>query len=419
MLKVNIVGIGPGNENSMTKEAVQAIQQSACLIGDKRVVAPFENMGKSILHSSSVKDIKDYIKNYGEKNYGENHDEYGKKNEVSILVSGDVGFYSLAKSYLDDDETIGEIKLICGISSLQYFCSKLKTSWDDVMTVSLHGRDSSILDKVMNSHKVFVLTGGKNSPADICKTLCEYGLDSIQVSVGENLSYDEEKIITDSAENIAKMAFGSLSAMLIINHNPISKQVITHGLPDDLFIRGDVPMTKQEIRAISLSKLQLYSADIVYDIGAGTGSVAVEIALQARSGMVYAVEKELDALELIKKNKEKFGTVNLIIIPSKAPDGIEDLPKPDKVFIGGNGGNLSSILDVVFSKNPDVRVVINAITLETLHDTVSYFRHKLEIDVEIANITVSKAKKIGANNLMFGQNPVTIITAQRNVQSIK
>lgn len=413
MLNVNIVGIGPGNENSMTKEAVQAIEQSACLIGDKRVVAPFENMGKSILHSSSVKDIKDYLKNYDE-----NHDDYTKNSEVSILVSGDVGFYSLAKSFLEDKETIGEIKLICGISSLQYFCSKLKTSWDDVMTVSLHGRDSSILDKVMNNHKVFVLTGGKNTPADICKTLSEYGLD-VQVSVGENLSYSEEKITTDSAKNIANMFFGTLSAMLIINHNPISKQVITHGLPDDLFIRGDVPMTKQEIRSISLSKLQLYSTDIVYDIGAGTGSVSVEIAHQARSGMVYAVEKELDALELIKRNKEKFGVGNLIIIPSKAPDGIEDLPKPDKVFIGGNGGNLDSILDVVFGKNPDVRVVINAITLETLHDTVSYFKHKPEINVDIVNITVSKAKKIGANNLMFGQNPVTIITAQRNVQSVK
>ena len=413
MLKVNIVGIGPGNENSMTKEAVQAIEQSACLIGDKRVVAPFENMGKAILHSSSVKDIKNYLKNYGE-----NRENYAKNSEVSILVSGDVGFYSLAKSFLDDDETIGEIKLICGISSLQYFCSKLKTSWDDVMTVSLHGRDSSILDKVMNNHKVFVLTGGKNTPADICKTLSEFGLD-VQVSVGENLSYAEERITTDSAGNIAKMVFGPLSAMLIINHNPITDKVITHGLPDDLFIRGDVPMTKQEIRSISLSKLQLLSTDIIYDIGAGTGSVAIEIALQAANGTVYAIEKETDALELIKKNKEKFGTVNLIIIPSKAPDGIEDLPKPDKVFIGGNGGNLSSILDVVFGKNPDVRVVINAITLETLHDIVGYFRPKPEIDVEIVNITVSKAKKVGANNLMFGQNPVTIITAQRNVNSIK
>jgi len=401
----------------MTKEAVQAIEQSACLIGDKRVVAPFENTGKSILHSSCVKDIKDYLKNY-RKDYDENRKNSAETMEVSILVSGDVGFYSLAKSFLDDDESIGEIKLRCGISSLQYFCSKLKTSWDDVITVSLHGRDSSILDKVMNNHKVFVLTGGKNTPQDICKELNEYGLD-VQVSVGENLSYSEEKITTDSAENIAKMVFASLSVMLIINHNPISKQVITHGLPDNLFIRGDVPMTKQEIRSISLSNLQLNSTDIIYDIGAGTGSVAVEIALQARGGIVYAVEKELDALELIKKNKEKFGTANLIIIPSDAPGGLEELPIPDKVFIGGNGGNLCSILDVVFGKNPDVRIVINAITLETLHDTVDYFRHKPEIDIEIVNITVSKAKKVGTNNLMFGQNPVTIITAQRNVQSIK
>ncbi len=414
MLKINIVGIGPGNELSMTKEAFQAIARSSVLIGDKRVLTPFIDMGKSIVHSSSVPEIKDFLITEG------------KDSEVSILVSGDVGFYSLAKSFMTDDQGIGQVNLICGISSLQYFCSKLHTAWDDVVTVSLHGRNEEFIDRVMSRHKVFVLTGGQNTPANICRTLCSNGLGDLEVSVGENLSYPNEKITTDKARNLVDRTFSSLSTIMIINHEAkITKEaitqskqrktkgVVTHGLPDELFYRGEVPMTKQEIRAISLAKLQLQKTDIVFDIGAGTGSVAVEIALQAVEGRVYAIEKKQDALELIRQNKEKFGTDNLSLIVADAPEGLDELPAPAKVFIGGHGGNLQSILDTVLNKNPDVRIVINAITLETLHDTLSYFRPKCDIGIEIVNISVSKAKMLGHSNLMMAQNPVYIITAQR------
>lgn len=413
MRKVNIIGIGPGNELSMTRQAVQAIEYSSCLIGDKRMLKPFENNGKTIIYSTNYKEIRNYLKEQS----GDDCAGTGQTSEVSILVSGDVGFYSLAKSFLEDDDGVGEITLICGISSLQYLCSKLKTPWDDVSTISLHGRDSQFMTEVQKNHKLFVLTDGKNTPAQICRKLCEAGLDSIEVSVGENLSYPDEKITTAQAREIAGMEFSVLSSMLIINHQMLTRQAVTHGLPDDLFIRGDVPMTKQEVRAVSISKLQLQSTDIVYDIGAGTGSAAVEMALQVSEGMVYALERKSEALELIGKNKEKFRTANLMIIPAFAPDGLDDLPSPHKVFIGGHGGNLDKILDIIFDKNPDVRVVINAITLETLSDAMNYFRHKTDMDVEIVNMTVSKSKKVGQNNLMLANNPINIITVQRNIKA--
>lgn len=401
----NIIGIGPGNNLTLTKEAENAIRRSSCLIGDQRVIASFQNLGKPAFYSSNVQEITDYLK------------KCGPDGEVSILVSGDVGFYSLAKGLLEQGEKLGEklgkIRLICGISSMQYFCSKLKLSWEDVETVSLHGRNANLIAKVMQNRKVFVLTGGNRTPSEICRMLCEYGLESLQVSVGENLSYENERITTAPAEKIAQGVFAKLNVLMIVNNKPFTRPCVTPGLPDEFFIRGDVPMTKQEVRAVTISKLQLCPADIAYDIGAGTGSVAVEMAMQLEEGFVYAVEKDPEGLELIRKNKEKLGVINLGVIAATAPGGLEELPKPDKVLIGGSGGNLEGILDTVFCKNPNVRVVINAITLETLNNTISYFKDKPDYNVEIVNIAVSKSRKIREYHLMTGQNPVYIITAQR------
>jgi precorrin-6Y C5,15-methyltransferase (decarboxylating) len=401
MPKVNIIGIGPGGHLTLTKEAEAAIFRSCCLIGDKRVLAPFENFKKPTIYSSNSNEINVFL-------------QYKADNEeVSILVSGDVGFYSLAKILLAKDEK-NDIRLICGISSLQYFCSKLKLAWDDVVTVSLHGREadlmSNLITKVKQNNKVFVLTGGENTPTSICRTLCEYGLGSLQVHIGENLSYPEEQINSGLACDIAQRDFAKLNVLMIVN-NQLTNRVTTPGIPDDFFIRGKVPMTKQEVRVVTIAKLQLCPTDIVYDIGAGTGAVAVEIAGQLANGKVYAIEKDLEAMELIAKNKQKFGVANLFLVSATAPVGLAELPRPDKVFIGGSSGNLKDILDLVFSRNPKLRVVINAVTLETLTETMNYFADRPEYQLEIVNLAVSKARNIGGYNLMTGQNPVYIITA--------
>jgi precorrin-6Y C5,15-methyltransferase (decarboxylating) len=401
MPRINIIGIGPGDQGSLTQEAENAIRRSKGLLGDKRVVAPFAESGKSIVYSSNAGEIAGYLQTCDD------------QEEVSILVSGDVGFYSLTKNLLACGEDKNKIHLICGISSLQYFCAKLQVAWDDVVTVSLHGREANLLAKVRKYRKVFVLTGGKNTPAAVCKSLCAYGFDSLQVSVGENLSYTNEKITTAPARDIKETVFAPLSVMLIRNPVPLTQETVNHGLPDHVFIRGSVPMTKQEVRAVSLAKLALGPADIAYDIGAGTGSVAVEMARQLPDGYVYAIEKDEEALALIQKNKQKFLAANLDIISALAPSGLESLPPPDKVFIGGSGGNLAAILHTVFAKNPGVRVVINAITLETLNQAVSYEKENPGLEMEVVQMTVSKSRKVGNSHLMTGQNPVNIITLQK------
>lgn len=246
---------------------------------------------------------------------------------------------------------------------------------------------------------------------NICKELCLYQMQDAVVSVGSNLSYENESIVSGTAETLAKQSFPALSVMLIEHTNSQSK-IVTHGLPDESFIRGNVPMTKSEVRSISLSKLQLEPHDIVYDIGAGTGSVAVEIALQIPHGCVYAVEKIMKHLPL-EQNKAQLGADCMNIVRGTAPDICKELPAPNKVFIGGSSGKMKEILSLLLEKNPDVRIVITAISIETLTESMTCCK-ELELPVlDITQACISKAKHMGRYHMMMGQNPVYIITAQR------
>lgn len=178
---------------------------------------------------------------------------------------------------------------------------------------------------------------------------------------------------------------------------------------DDLFIRGDVPMTKSEVRAVALSKLELSEESVLFDIGAGTGSVAVEAALMARRGHVYAIEKKAGAQELILKNREKFGAETLTLVRGSAPEALKTLPVPTHAFIGGGTAQLEEILEILFEKNPRVRVVINVIALESLNRVTSVINAK-GLEAEIVSVMVARAQNYGGLHQMKGENPVYVIS---------
>ena len=180
-------------------------------------------------------------------------------------------------------------------------------------------------------------------------------------------------------------------------------------MQDECFIRGGVPMTKSEIRAVSLSKLELREGDIVYDVGAGTGSVSVEAALFAKKGHVYAIEKEAEGCCLIGQNKEKFQVGNLTVKQGEAPEAFQGLPAPDRVFVGGSGGRLEEILDYVRAQNPQLRAVSPTITLETVARIPEYAGREA-LEAEVVCVQVSKARQIGQYHMMAAQNPVYIAT---------
>lgn len=403
MLRVNIVGIGPGNPELLTGAAIKAIKESNILIGDKRMLAAFAEADKKIYDTIKTADIVEIAASANP-----------EKDVLAVLVSGDVGFFSLAKTIsgkLPDCECVR----YCGISSLVYFAAKLQLSWDDAKIVSMHGRKQNLVAAVAENKKVFSLTGGEHTPQMLCAQLCEHGLSDVQVYVGENLSYPEEKITVGTAAEISKQNFPSLSVMMVINEQAAKYQPVVHGLADELFTRSKVPMTKQEVRSVSMSKLMPKATDKIYDIGAGTGSCSVELALLANKGQVWAFERNPEAVALIHKNKDLFGIENLEVIAGEALENIKNMPAPDCVFVGGSGGDLCEMLDIIYTKNSDCRIVINAITIETLAEVADYYKKHQDYSLEIVNVCVARSRKLGSYNLMMAQNPVYVMTALKKV----
>lgn len=179
---------------------------------------------------------------------------------------------------------------------------------------------------------------------------------------------------------------------------------------DEHFIRGRVPMTKSEVRAVSLSKLELGSRGILYDIGAGTGSVSVEAAMRLTEGQVYAVERNEEACSLIEQNKARFGLDNITVVSGLAPACLSGLPAPDYVFVGGSGGSFGELMETVLKLNPQVRIVINAIALETLAQVVGWMKEK-QRTAEVVLVQIARSRAAGDYQLMEGGNPVYVISA--------
>ena len=397
--KVSLVGIGMGTPDTLTQEGKQALESADLLIGARRMVEHIKRPGQEVWTGYKPEEICAYIAAHPE-----------HKN-VAIALSGDVGFYSGAKKLLETlhrELPMVQKKVYCGISSMIYFCAKLETPWEDVHPVSLHGRECNLPGLLRIYGKIFAIVGTTDGIAKLCQKLQSYGMGDVRVEVGERLSYPEEKITRGYAWQLTELETDSLSVVLFTREG--KETVVTHGIPDEAFIRGKVPMTKEEVRSISLSKLQLTRNSVIYDVGAGTGSVSIEAASLAKDGVVYAIEKKDEAIDLLEQNKRKFGTDNLEIIKGLAPEALEGLPAPTHAFIGGSSGNLKEILEVLLEQNPRVRVVINAIALETVAEAMQCLKSMAFTDVDIAQVSVAKGKKLGSYEMMMGQNPVYIFS---------
>ena len=394
--KIYLIGIGPGSNRELTAEATEILNGCDVVIGARSVVEAVGTVKPTFFEFDPEK-IKSFI---------EAHPSYRR---AAVVMRGDIGFYSGAKRII---EKFGEenVCVIPGVSSVAAFAAKIGVSWDDAALISLHGRESNLIYTVGANRKTFALTGGSNTVGAICAKLCQYGFGDITVTVGEKLSYPDEKITRGNAEMFKNREFDSLSVIYIENGN--AKKRFRCGIPDDEFIRGEVPMTKSEVRAITLSMLSLSSDSVVWDIGAGTGSVSVECALSAYEGRVYAVEKEHDAAELILINKLEFRADNIEVVEGRAPEVLDSLPSPTHVFIGGSSGNLSEILSEVIKKNPDARIVVNTVTLESQAE-VTLCAESLGLEIKDAVcVQVSRARKAGKYRLMNAMNPVFVFTLQ-------
>ena len=402
--KISLVGIGMGAEKTLTLEGKKALNEAELLIGAKRMTEAVQKPGQMVLHEYRSEKIVEYIR------------EHPKYRTVAIALSGDVGFYSGAKKLIDQLD--GNVEVICGISSVVYFMSKIGLSWDDAKIVSAHGRNCNLISLIRHNPKVFSILGTEDGVAVLASRLVYYGMGDVTLYVGENLSYENEKIFHDKAANLTEYRGDALSVVTACNEKATPMSAV-HGISDGEFLRGKAPMTKEEVRTVSLSKLRLSEDSVCYDVGAGTGSVSVEMALRAWMGQVYAIEKKEDALALLKENKKKFAVDNLVIIPGVAPEAMTELPAPTHAFIGGSSGNMQDIINLLLEKNPKVRIVINCITLETVTEAMNAIRDFGLEDVDIVQLAAARSKSIGRYHMMMGENPIYIISCSGRGEEIR
>jgi|UniRef100_UPI003FEE2B66 precorrin-6Y C5,15-methyltransferase (decarboxylating) len=402
--KISLVGIGMGAEKTLTLEGKKALNEAELLIGAKRMTEAVQKPGQMVLHEYRSEKIVEYIR------------EHPKYRTVAIALSGDVGFYSGAKKLINQLD--GNVEVICGISSVVYFMSKIGLSWDDAKIVSAHGRNCNLISLIRHNPKVFSILGTEDGVAVLASRLVYYGMGDVTLYVGENLSYENEKIFHDKAANLTEYRGDALSVVTACNEKATPLSAV-HGISDGEFLRGKAPMTKEEVRTVSLSKLRLSEDSVCYDVGAGTGSVSVEMALRAWMGQVYAIEKKEDALALLKENKKKFAVDNLVIIPGVAPEAMTELPAPTHAFIGGSSGNMQDIINLLLEKNPKVRIVINCITLETVTEAMNAIRDFGLEDVDIVQLAAARSKSIGRYHMMMGENPIYIISCSGRGEEIR
>lgn len=393
---VKLVSMGCGAAN-LTAQARTALEEADCLIGADRLL-------KQVSARPEVPRIRAVR---GEEILAALRTRPARN--PCVLLSGDAGFYSAAAGLIPllEREQI-PFEVLPGVSSLQAFAARLCQDWQGWNLYSAHGRNCDPVAAVCQGRPAFFLTGGTLGSAELCGFLTQAGLGGLRVDVGENLFCEGERLYTGTAAECAKMSFGPLSVLLVQPAPRPARRAA--GIRDEEFVRDKVPMTKQEVRAAILGKLAVGPHDVCWDVGAGTGSVSVELALQCRE--VWAVERERPALALLEQNRDKFGAWNLHIKGGEAPEALKGLPAPDKVFIGGSGGNLKEIVRAVHAANPKARVCISAIALETLHTAMTTLE-ELGYEGEVVQISVSRARKAGELHLLMAQNPVFLITGER------
>ena len=417
-MEITLAGIGMGSRNSLTKEVCEKIEKADILLGAERMIRPFKpRLEKKPLYLAKqmIPYLQEIQKKYSMECF-----------KVVVLFSGDSGFFSGCQSlYHALQEEIhkgrlhAEVHIMPGISSVAYFSACIGESYQDAAVYSMHGKELYDLARRMKTErKTFLIMSGVKDVNRLGEDLIKAGMTECEIITGFQLSYDNQQIEIRTAKECKEMKEEGLYICLVKNPNAVKKK-LTHGISDGEFLRDKVPMTKEEVREVSICKLKLCQDAVVFDIGSGTGSIAMEMAGLSPDIKVYAMEQKKEAVALIQKNKEKFQFENISVVEAKAPEGFKDLPKASHAFIGGSGGKLKEILQSLYEMNPDMRVVINAISMETICEIKEILGLYPIENEEIVQMQVSRAKEAGKYHLMQAENPVWIFAfnfARREVR---
>lgn len=390
---VLIVDCGIGNPVFLTRQAFAALKASGIWIGTEELFQ--ELKGISGEHKKVYLTDREHVCAELEELPGQ---------VAAILAEGvPGGKYSavmLKKEYANLDPV-----MVPGISKVSYLSEKTGISCEHAAVLDLDHCDAGILPMVRRNRTVFVFTKGHIELT--LRTLLAAGEKDLSVCIVENPGTDSEQIQRNSVEGAASQGYAPGSALIVMREKTAVQR--SFGIADEEFLRSEkIPMTKSEVRALIISRLMLTEDDIIYDVGAGTGSVSVECALAAPYGRVYSFEKEEAGLQLIQANAEKFGLTNIVPIPGTAPASFGHLPFPDAAFIGGSSGKMKDLIQILHSRNPDIRLAVTGVTLETVTETMNIMEG-LGMNPEVTEIQISVSKKAGQKHMMTARNPIFLI----------
>jgi precorrin-6Y C5,15-methyltransferase (decarboxylating) len=399
MKKIYVIGAGVEGQEGFSGRALELVGKAEILLGGERQLALFPDFaGETVVIGSNLGEMVERLRKTDRR--------------AVVLASGDPLFFGVGR-YLLRNLPEEEFEFVPNVSSVQYAFAKIKEPWDDAVFISAHGRGlKGAVDRIVANDKAAVLTDEDNTPAAIAAELIERGRDGYAAWVCENLGTAEEKIIETDVKGLLEIEAAPLNVLILIKEYEAGgdEYVPTLGIPDEEFSTIKKLITKEEIRVVTLAKLKLRHDMTLWDLGAGSGSVSIEADHLLPNGRIFAVERNPQCIEFIKENLNKFNARHVTLVEGEAPGCLETLPDPDRVFIGGSGGNLWDILEAVDGRLPaGGRVVLNAVTLDTLTAANEYFDNA-GYQVEVTVINIARTRPLTDYKMFEAYNPVYIIT---------
>ncbi|MBW2410712.1 MAG: precorrin-6y C5,15-methyltransferase (decarboxylating) subunit CbiE [Deltaproteobacteria bacterium] len=404
MNPVNIIGMGMGPQD-LTARHLTLIEQADVLVGGKRILDFFKD--SKAQKKSITKDIDAVIKFVRNKM---------KTHHVDVLASGYPLFYGIGATLA---QTLGTDKVVIhpNVSTVAAAFARIKEPWSDVHIVSLHGKKNKqkLLDVLEKGDCIAVLTDPRQNPTWLAQLLLEKNYCDFQICVLENLGAASERFKWYSLRQAAEMEYKSPNLVVLkrgAKKSEIKKQVHL-GMPDGWFAHRAGLITKSEVRAVCLSKLQLLPNHTMWDLGAGSGSVSIEASAILKKGRIFALEKNPQRIELIKENIQRFKVQNLKVKKAILPQGLDKLPAPDRVFIGGGGKDLGRIIKAAATvlKEKGI-IVINTVLIPSL-EIASKTLDQIGFESEIIQVQINRGSEMPWGQRFEGQNPVLIVCGMR------
>lgn len=400
---IYLIGFGIAGCEGLSSRALETIDNAEVLVGRQRHLDRLPDFSGEKMVLGELPPLLAFLQSTDKR--------------VAVLATGDPNFFGTGR-FLLRNLPKERLEIFANVTSMQYAFARIKEPWDDAIFLSLQGRGmGASIDKIVAAEKACILTDEVNTPAAIARGLLNRGAEGYEAWVCEDLGMPAEKFTRTDVKGLLTLQHSELNILILIRTwEPNLAQYPLIGIEDEEFASFKKLFTRQEVRAVTLAKLKLQNDLVLWDIGAGSGSVSIEASNLIPNGKLFAIEKNSQYVTFLKQNLDKFCARNVKLVEAYAPEGLDDLPDPDRVFIGGAGGNLEEIIEQVDRRlKGDGLIVINAVTLDTLTKSIEALEYH-GYQIEVVCINVSRTKPLTEFKLFEAHNPVYVITAWKGAE---